>query len=73
MRYLIILFMLVTVAGASSCRVKGPARPHRAFVIPAYKTRHHYGAPRRFTLHNRYWGPKRRGLRPHPYRGMQHY
>lgn len=71
MKYLLLLFSLVAIiAGASSCRMRTIPGPARTFVYPEHRTRHHWGLPRRHTLHSRYWGRHRYGPRPHPRRGM---
>ncbi len=70
MKYLIIILTVVMLmTGLNSCVVRPVPRPHRAFVIPEHRTRHHWGAPRRQSTHDRYWGRHKYGPRPHPYRG----
>ncbi len=66
---IIIVLIALCMFMLDSCRVQGPALTTRRFQIPAYRSRHHWGAPRHTSLRSRYWGQKRYGPRPNKYRG----
>ncbi len=75
MKQLLLLVAVVTgILMMGSCRPSGIATPYRAYNIPEYKTKKHYGLRRKTTIDERYRGKHRFGPRVHHdrgrYRGM---